>query len=77
MHWNFPLENGNVRPAYKIQETQIVGQVARTIPRIYAALEDQQEDHQSNLVEFVGKIDEQYVSMLIDLGSTQVTSLLE
>ena len=43
-----------------------MGQVARTIPRIYAALEDRQEDHQS----MVGKISKQYVSILIDLGST-------
>ena len=48
-----------------------MGQVARTVPRIYAALEDRQENHQSIMVEFVGKIIEQYVSILIDPGSTQ------
>ena len=44
--------------------------MARTIPRIYAALEDFQEDHQSNVVEVEGKIAKQYVSILIDLRST-------
>ena len=35
-----PLENENARPAYNIQEEGTVGQVARAIPRIYAALEE-------------------------------------
>ena len=34
----------------------MVGQVARDVPRIYAALEDHQEDHQSMVVEVKGKI---------------------
>ena len=47
-----------------------MGQVARTIPRIYATLEDFQEDHQSTVVEVEGKTDKQSVSILIDPGST-------
>ena len=39
-------------------------QVARTIPRIYATLEDRQEDHQSIVVEVEGKIAKQSVSIL-------------
>ena len=53
---NCPLENENTRPAYNIQEAKTVGQVARAIPRIYAALEDCQADHQSTVVEVAGKI---------------------
>ena len=56
MHRNCPLENENASPSYKIQEAEIVGQVARVIPRIYASLEDRQVDHQSNVVEVTGKI---------------------
>ena len=70
MHRNCPLENENVRPAYNVQEAETVGQVARAVPRIYAALEDRQVDHQSTIVEVVGKIAKQSVSILIDLGST-------
>ena len=44
-----PLENESARLAYNIQEVEIVGQVARVVPRIYAALEDCQEDHQADL----------------------------
>ena len=47
-----------------------MGQVARAIPRIYAAPEDLHVDHQSTLVEVAGKIVEKYVSILIDPGST-------
>ena len=46
------------------------GQVERFVPRIYAALEDRQEDHQSIVVEVAGKIVEQSVSILINPGST-------
>ena len=47
-----------------------MGQVARAVPRIYAALEDRQADHQSTVVEVAGKVVEQSVSILIDPGST-------
>ena len=51
MHRNCPLENESARPAYNIQEAEIVGQVARVVPRIYVVLEDHQEDHQSTVIE--------------------------
>ena len=47
-----------------------MGQVARTVPRIYASLEDRQEDLQSIVVEFEGKIVEKFISVLIDPRST-------
>ena len=47
-----------------------MGQVVRVVPRIYATLEDRQEDHQSTVVEVAGNIVEQSVSILINLGST-------
>ena len=70
MRRNFPLENESARPTYNIQEAEIMGQVERAIPRIYVSLEDRQEDHQSTMVEFSGKIVEQSVSILIDPSST-------
>ena len=65
-----PLENESARPAYNVQEAETMGQVARAVPRIYAALEDNQADHRSIVVEVAGKIVEQSVSILIDPGST-------
>ena len=54
MHRYCTLENENARLAYNIQEEETVGQVARVVPRIYAALEDRQADHQSTVVEVAG-----------------------
>ena len=65
-----PLENEIAISAYNIQEAETVGQVARAVPRIYAASEDRQEDHQSTVVEVADKIVEQSVSILTDPGST-------
>ena len=70
MHRNCPLKNESVRPAYNLQEAETVGQVARAVPRIYAALEDHQADHQSDVVEVAGKIVEKSISILIDPVST-------
>ena len=70
MRRNCPLENENARPAYNIQEAEIVDQVARAVPRIYAALENCQEYHQSIVLEVAGKIVEQYVSILTNPSST-------
>ena len=67
---NCPHRNGNVSQVHNIQGDEIVGQVARTIPIIYTALEGRQTDHQSTVVEVEGKIDKQFVSILIDPGST-------
>ena len=69
MRRNCPLENESARPDYNIQEAETVGQVARAVPGIYAALEDCQEDHQSTVVEVAGKIVEQSISILIDPSS--------
>ena len=45
MRWNCLLDNGYVRKVHNIQGAKTMGQVARTVPRIYAALEDHQEEH--------------------------------
>ena len=77
MRGNCPLENENASPSYNIQEVETVGQVARVIPRFYAALEDCQAYHQSTVVEVSGKIVEQSISILINLLLIIVTLLLE
>ena len=70
MRRNCPFKNESARSAYNIQEAETSGQVARVVPRIYAALEDRQADHQSTVVEVAGKIVVQSVSLLIDPSST-------
>ena len=70
MHRDCPLENENARPTYNIQKAEMGGKLVRAVPRIYAVLEDHQENHQSIVVEVAGKIVEQSISILIDPGST-------
>jgi hypothetical protein len=43
--------------------------VVRSVPRIYEAMENQQEDHQAFVVELEGITSKQPVSILVDLGS--------
>jgi hypothetical protein len=43
--------------------------VARSVLQIYAALDNNQDDHQASVVEIEGMIFNQLVSVLIDPGS--------
>jgi hypothetical protein len=43
--------------------------VARSVPQIYAAMDNNQDDHQASVVEIEGMISNHLVSVLIDLGS--------
>jgi hypothetical protein len=46
-----------------------VNDVARSVPRIYAVVENRQADHQASVVELEGIITNQPISILIDPGS--------
>eukprot|EP00253_Pinus_taeda_P022928 PITA_22928 len=48
----------------------MVGDVARSMPRINAALEDRQADYQPTMIEFEGKIFDRAVSILVDPRAT-------
>ena len=48
----------------------IVGDLARTIPRINAALENRQADYQNSMVEVEGKLNQIPISILIDPGAS-------
>ena len=45
MRRDCPLRNESAISAYNIRKAEKMGQVAREVPRIYAALEDCQADH--------------------------------
>ena len=47
-----------------------VGDLARTMPRINAALENRQADYQTSVVEVEGKINQTPISILIDPGAS-------
>eukprot|EP00253_Pinus_taeda_P017798 PITA_17798 len=54
----------------QIHEASTVGDVARSIPRINAALEDRQAEYQPSMVEFEGNISNLSLAILIDPGAT-------
>jgi len=55
---------------HNIEGVVIVVDMARTNPKIYAALDNCQVNHQAVVVEVGGKISMQLVSILIDPGSS-------
>jgi hypothetical protein len=64
-----PHRQQNSRRVYNIQEDTTVNDVARSMPQIYAALDNKQVDHQDSVVEIEGIITNHLVSILIDLCS--------
>ena len=56
----------NVQNVNNPQEASIVNDVVSNIPQIYVSLEDHEEDHQSTMHKFEGKIIDIVVSILID-----------
>jgi hypothetical protein len=59
----------NSRRIYNIQEATTVNDVARSVPQIYAALDNKQANNQVSVVEMEGMITNHLVSILIDPGS--------
>ena len=57
------------RRIYNVQEATTVNDVARSMPQIYAALDNKQANHQASVVEMEGMITNHLVSILIDPGS--------
>ena len=53
-----------------IREASTVGEIGKNFHRINAALEDQQADHQSDIVEIEGTISNHTLAVLIDMGAT-------
>jgi hypothetical protein len=53
---------------HNIQEVTIVEDMGKSIPIIYAALEDRQAEYQSNMIEVEGNIINHPINILIDLG---------
>jgi hypothetical protein len=65
---DFPHRVDRMRIVHNIQEATIVEDVGRSVPRIYATLENRQEEHQSHMIEVEGKITNQPIVILIDSG---------
>ena len=59
-----------VNNIHTVQEDMIVGDLARTMPRINASLENRQADYQTSMVEVEGKVNQTPISILIDPGAS-------
>ena len=55
---------------HNIQKASMVEDVGRSLHRINAVMDGQQDDHQSTVVDVQGKINNTLVSVLINLGAT-------
>ena len=55
---------------HTVQEEMTVGELARTMPRINAALENRQADYQTSMVEVEGMVNQTPVTILIDPGAS-------
>jgi hypothetical protein len=64
-----PHQQQNSQRIYNVQEATTVIDMARSVPQIYAALDNKQVDHQALVVDMEGMITNHLVSILIDPGS--------
>jgi hypothetical protein len=65
----FPHQQQNRKRIYNVQEATTINDVARSVPQIYAALDNKQADHQGSVVEMEGMITNHLVSILVDPSS--------
>ena len=65
-----PKRKNSVSNIHTVQEEKTVGELARSMPRINAALENRQADYQTSMVEVEGMINHTPVTILIDPGAS-------
>jgi hypothetical protein len=53
---------------HSVKKEDIIEDVGKIMPRIYATLENRQVDYQSHMIEVEGKIDNHPIAILIDYG---------
>jgi len=66
---DFPHIQHDIMKNYHVQEASTVNDVARSVPRIYIVVENQQAYHQDFVVDMEGIVAMQLNSILIDPGS--------
>jgi hypothetical protein len=70
LYRDFPHKGENMRIVHNIQEVDTVEDIGKSMPRIYAALDNKQEEYQSPMIEVEGKIDNHPIAILIDSGAS-------
>jgi predicted aspartyl protease len=65
------LERGDqMKILHSIKQEETIEDVGKSMPRIYAAMDNRQEDHQPHMIEVEGKINNQPIAILIDSGAS-------
>jgi hypothetical protein len=54
----------------RIKKKETLEDVGKIMPRIYATLDNRQEDYQSHMIEVEGKIDNEPITILVDSGAS-------
>jgi hypothetical protein len=65
-----PHRGGKMRTVHNVKQDEIVEDMGRNVPRIYASLDNKQAEYQSHMIEVEGMINNQTISILIDSGAS-------
>jgi hypothetical protein len=65
-----PHKNDKARVVHNVQQVEIVEDMGSRMPRIYAALDNKQDEFQVHMIEVEGMINNQPFIILIDLGDS-------
>jgi len=69
---DYPHRKHDSKIFYHVQETTIVNDVARSVPKIYVAVENWKEYHQDSVVELKSFISKKPISILINPRSNLI-----
>jgi hypothetical protein len=66
----FPHRGEKVKTCYNVHQVETVEDMGRSVPRIYASMDNKQDEFQAHMVEVEGKINNQTIVILIHSGSS-------
>jgi hypothetical protein len=66
MYRYFPHRGEKVRIVHNVQQVDTVGDMGKSVPRIYTALDNKQVEFQSHMIEVKGNINKLPIAILID-----------
>jgi hypothetical protein len=65
-----PHRGDKMKTLHSIKQEETIEDMGKSMPRIYAALDNRQADYQSHMIEVEGKIDNHPIAILIDSGAS-------
>jgi predicted aspartyl protease len=70
MYRDFPHRSERVKTIHSAQQDETIEDMGRSVPKIYAALDNKQAEFQSHMIEVEGKINNHPIAILIDSGAS-------